>query len=432
MRYLPSPLRQGWELGMPDDSANPSHIPYGLREGSVVHISELNEEHKGRRCGCYCPVCGSPLLAKSINGKYTAHFAHEHNSSDCALAAETGIHLKAKEIIAEKLSLPLPALMVEEFATVGDEEYGDSCHVVKEQREFVFDEARAEEWRGSYRPDLVVVRGGRELFVEIKVTHEVDEEKREKIMKDGVSCLEVDLSKVDRMADPKAIELAIEEVEHLHWVFHAKKDEVRQRLRERILSNSSFYLEEQRQAKEARRKREMAAKKAREVEEEKEERRRRYREGQERIESEVAALAIECITSMGFIRTPALRKNGEVIVPAEPEVEILDVYMKPEPSENGVYLTLHDKSLYVAFFFGEELHKWRYRKIQRRQGYAIGLSLRYLKQRYVNNKGLSESEVRYHLYGDGQRGGFWIFHPEWKSNRHHSSFSNPFRGRSIW
>lgn len=396
------------------NSGNSSHIPYGLCEGKVFHISELNEKHTGIRCGCYCPVCGSRLLAKSINGKYTAHFAHENNSSDCSRAAETGIHLKAKEIISEKLSLPLPALVIDVFVTIGEEEYSDSCYVVKQQRAFVFDEARLEEWRGSYRPDLVVVKGDRELFVEIKVTHEVDDNKRAKIKKDGISCLEIDLSKVDRMSTPQDIQSAIEVVDNLSWIFHAKKSEVREKLEENMLSNTQFYLEEQRRDREARNKRNQEAKAAQEIEIKKEEKKRRYRENQERIESELTSLTVECIAGIGFVRTPALKKNDKVIV-AEAETEFLELYMEPEPNEHGVYLKLNNKRLYVAFFFGEQLNKWRYRKIQRENVYALGLSLRYLKQRYVSNSGVSENEVKYHLYGKGQRGGFWICNPDWRN-----------------
>ncbi|MFW3616220.1 competence protein CoiA family protein [Billgrantia antri] len=399
---------------MPDNSVNPSHIPYGLREGSVVHISELNEEHKGRRCMCFCPVCASPLLAKSINGKYTAHFAHAHNSSDCALAAETGIHLKAKEIIAKKLSLPLPALVAEVFVTIGEEEYGDSCYVVKEQKGFIFDEARQEEWRGSYRPDLVVVKADRELFVEIKVTHEVDEEKLDKIKKDGVSCLEIDLSKVDRMAAPKDIESAIEEIGNIKWVFHAKKDKILLRLKANILDNSSLYLEEQRKSREDRKERELAARRAQVIAKKKEERKKRYRAGQERIESAIKARVIECIGDMGFIITPALRLDGKVVVPAEQKARFSELFMKPEPLEHGVYLNMNDKCLYIAFFFGEKMHEKRYLKINRRKGYSLGLSLRYLKDMYIQNNDLTEGEVKYHLFGSGQKGGFWIHHPEWK------------------
>ncbi|RUR34782.1 hypothetical protein ELY33_00970 [Vreelandella andesensis] len=255
---------------MKHQSKNSSHIPNGLYEGKIVHISELSEEHTGRRCGCYCPVCGTRMLAKSINGKYTAHFAHEHNISECSLAAETGIHLKAKEIISENLSLLLPTLVVGASVTIGELEYSDSCYVVKQKRNFLFEEARIEEWRGSYRPDLVVMKGGRELLVEIKVTHEVDDEKRAKIKKDRISSLEINLSKIDRMSTPKDIQSAVEVIDNLSWVFHSKTGEAHEELKKNMLANANFYLEEQRQERDDRNKRNREAKAAREIERKKE------------------------------------------------------------------------------------------------------------------------------------------------------------------
>lgn len=52
---------------------------------------------------------------------------------------------------------------------------------------------------GKVRADVVVVTGdGRELLVEIRVTHAVDEEKRDHIRAMGRTCVEIDLSSVPR------------------------------------------------------------------------------------------------------------------------------------------------------------------------------------------------------------------------------------------
>ena len=44
-------------------------LEYGIREGHVVHISELEPEEKGEKCNCTCPVCNGNLVAK-LKGDY--------------------------------------------------------------------------------------------------------------------------------------------------------------------------------------------------------------------------------------------------------------------------------------------------------------------------------------------------------------------------
>jgi hypothetical protein len=40
----------------------PIKLPFGLnRSGVLAHISEVE---KGKKCGCICPACKSPLIAR--------------------------------------------------------------------------------------------------------------------------------------------------------------------------------------------------------------------------------------------------------------------------------------------------------------------------------------------------------------------------------
>lgn len=43
-------------------------LPYGLKDGKLVHISEVD---KGKKCGCVCPACYSPFIARK--GKKIIH-----------------------------------------------------------------------------------------------------------------------------------------------------------------------------------------------------------------------------------------------------------------------------------------------------------------------------------------------------------------------
>src|SRR5690348_9510442 len=68
---------------------------------------------RGKLCGCVCPACQAPLVARQGN-QIAWHFAHE-SLSDCRGAVETAIHRFAKQVILDSRTIRLP----ESFVTVG-------------------------------------------------------------------------------------------------------------------------------------------------------------------------------------------------------------------------------------------------------------------------------------------------------------------------
>ena len=74
--------------------------------GETTHISEAEN---GLKCACICPTCGGALIAKQ--GKVVEHhFAHA-SGDECQHAVETA-HLAAKEILAVRKELVLPAVEI--------------------------------------------------------------------------------------------------------------------------------------------------------------------------------------------------------------------------------------------------------------------------------------------------------------------------------
>src|ERR1700678_3272842 len=79
-------------------------IPYALKAGVIVHISEVD---RGLDCGCVCACCGDDLVArKGVSRQH--HFAHSRNSN-CSGADESLLHRLAKELLSNAKSLALPA-----------------------------------------------------------------------------------------------------------------------------------------------------------------------------------------------------------------------------------------------------------------------------------------------------------------------------------
>jgi hypothetical protein len=78
-------------------------IPYALRAGAIVHVSEVA---RGLDCGCVCALCGDAVIARK-DAHREHHFAH-FRDSDCSGAAESLLHRLAKELLSIAKALALP------------------------------------------------------------------------------------------------------------------------------------------------------------------------------------------------------------------------------------------------------------------------------------------------------------------------------------
>ena len=157
---------------------------YALKNGKAIHISEVES---GLKCGCVCPACGEPLVAKKGN-KNLHHFAHK-SGQNCEHGYETSLHLAAKEILSETKKIVIP----EVFLTFPNSY--KKREKISDPKEISIDEVKLEQRYDDIIPDVVVISGGKELFVEIFVTHKIDDIKLEKLKEKKISTIEVDLSK---------------------------------------------------------------------------------------------------------------------------------------------------------------------------------------------------------------------------------------------
>ncbi|CAM3781104.1 competence protein CoiA family protein [Vreelandella rituensis] len=196
-------------------------IPYGLRDGRAIHISEVPVGKNGLRCECVCPACGHQLLAK-MGPKVSHYFAH-YIDSNCVTAAETGIHLRAKELLQDRKRFRLPEKEVTVRRHHEDSHVSTASFLVKDGTPACFDRVDLEQPEDGFQPDVTGYIGTRKLFIEIRVTHAVDSEKRDRIKAAGASCVEVDLSKLDRFATPSEIETHLDNTLNSTWIFHARE-----------------------------------------------------------------------------------------------------------------------------------------------------------------------------------------------------------------
>lgn len=174
--------------------------------GALVSVDDVP---RGAACGCTCPGCGSRLIA--AQGEILAwHFRHE-SDADCATGYETMAHLLAKEIISTAGLIKVPALIArhqhlqkmvvpEKFARLG--------------------KVTREVWWDGIRPDAMAVADGRQLAIEILVTHRTESEKAEVFRARDTHAIEIDLSAFRHGLQEKPFRDAVLISASRRWLYH--------------------------------------------------------------------------------------------------------------------------------------------------------------------------------------------------------------------
>lgn len=222
--------------GMYSLTGERDHSPFGqggvklawgeLPDGTHVHISAVPAGHG---CGCTCPACGLPLSAHK--GTKLVHHFHHLGGQACSSAGETNAHVWAKQILAERKQIWLPAVIAEA---------GGQRREEHRARLLKFASAELEKRDGSIVPDVkLIYRDSKghehELIVEILVTHACDDEKIEKIKRQGVSAIEIDLGRFRRSKSEEIVACALIGDDPLsraprHWLHNPKRDVASERL----------------------------------------------------------------------------------------------------------------------------------------------------------------------------------------------------------
>ena len=184
-------------------------LTFASKDGELIHISKVQ---KGLKCGCYCPACGEKMVAKKGNQRMH-HFAH-YSSVNCEYGYETSLHMLAKKIISKSKKFVIPAVYINDQVT----------HEKKKvpSKEIKVDEVRLEKRYDEFIPDIVLVSGEKELFVEIYVSHKVTDEKLAKIKKIKTSVIEIDLNQYNREVNFENLSRILLEESYLKkWLYNA-------------------------------------------------------------------------------------------------------------------------------------------------------------------------------------------------------------------
>ena len=179
--------------------------------GKIISIKDVPKSIADRRgFECVCPNCGADLTAHRGDVRVD-HFVHktirasagEVLGCSAGAANETALHRMAKEIFLEEVESGDASIWVPPVEVYREEVGLDVPHHVvvglprsteyKKARELIYTAVVLEENIANFRPDVVIETVNGKCCIEIRVTHPVDEEKKEKARLVGVPMLEIDL-----------------------------------------------------------------------------------------------------------------------------------------------------------------------------------------------------------------------------------------------
>jgi ssDNA-binding Zn-finger/Zn-ribbon topoisomerase 1 len=185
------------------------NLIYALQNNELVHVSEVE---RGLKCNCVCPSCGSSLVARK--GEIMAHHFAHHNTEECSYGYETSLHMAAKDIILKAKKIWLPAVYI-------NFDY-KSKELIKEAIQINVDDVYLEKRMDDIIPDVIVKSGGKELIVEIFVTHAIDEIKLNKLISKDISTLEIDLSKKEKAISSSDLEeILLTDSKEKQWKYNS-------------------------------------------------------------------------------------------------------------------------------------------------------------------------------------------------------------------
>lgn len=224
-----------------------SEIIYGVRgiDGKTICIDEVPYDKPGLLCDCTCAYCGRNLQACSLNGKVSPYFRHHTEKRDGShyrskficnpnIANETALHKMAKQIISEEKRICVPEKYISLFE-VGIKNLPNNIvsnikdYRLHDEMEVVAESVDIEKTIGDFTPDVAFNTKRGTILVEIYVTHKVDDEKKFKVIDQGVSMLEIDLSQyVETSISSESLrKILIEEAENKTWIYYYLSDNIK-------------------------------------------------------------------------------------------------------------------------------------------------------------------------------------------------------------
>ena len=167
-------------------------LAWAIQDDQIKHVDEVEN---GIKCDCICPQCGDKLIARNMGRIKSSHFSHTTDTF-CEGAAETALHLAAKDIIISSSEILTPTFdfnpdVLNELSDKRKMDFGEVSN-----RRFRYKESKKETTVRNFRPDIEIIKDHIKIYIEITVTNKTKKSKIVDFQKNGDLFFEIDLEKV--------------------------------------------------------------------------------------------------------------------------------------------------------------------------------------------------------------------------------------------
>ncbi|MGG7177187.1 hypothetical protein ACQPU1_06335 [Clostridium paraputrificum] len=203
---------------------------FGERDNKIIHIDEITPNENGLKCNCICPFCGEKLKASTLGTHNKKYFSHKGNSN-CINNLETAMHKFAKEVIEKEKKIKIPKIMYSKNSK--------EFEIVKEQV-IDFDKIELEKYLSDFdfKSDVIIYKNDIPLVIEVAVTHKVDEEKKNKIIKSNISTIEIyfDKDEIFQLSKEELENKIINDTENKIWIFNRVEESKKKNIDDMLLA----------------------------------------------------------------------------------------------------------------------------------------------------------------------------------------------------
>lgn len=425
-------MRQGsFEHTNPSSSsrrpiAGSLRVPFGLKEGRMWSPKQVAT---GLQCGCVCPACQAPLVAKAADSEHRRpHFAHVAET-DCRAGYETALHKKAKQLLVDHAALLLPTWDGEDDMpnppVLADDEgrWWSGARVEFPSRQVRLQNVRLEEAQGDYTPDVIAADDQAELLIEIRVSHAVDLLKRRRIQAEGKRLVEIDLSALapDVLHDEdRLIHAVLYEPSNRYWLScpeatEAWRDAYRN-LKTWVAQRNQEIAQERQGREEARLAQQRAIEQAQSQQAEQRANRERFRE-QERARYREALEDLPVLVSVSRIETLLAEyrardeEEAECLIAQIPSEDVRHAvhYCGPNAWIYQVHPSLWQAASYHRFVLGEkegarfnqrDLARWVMQQFGREEVLYTLFRAQYMFRSKVRSAGIRKHRISFWAFTD--------------------------------
>lgn len=228
---------------------------FGERNNNIIHIDDIIPSENGLKCNCVCPNCREKLIAKTLGKKNKKCFSHIGNSN-CVGSLETVMHKFAKEVIEKEKKIKIPKLIYKRYVQIDEdvEDYTFENHQIVAEQLIECDKVVLEQYLSEFdfKPDIVIYKNNIPLIVEVAVTHSIDKEKKKKIIKSGISTIEIYLNKneIFKLSKDELANKIINDVNNKKWIFNRLEKNKKKQIDDELSKTSKIKSKREKSVKE--------------------------------------------------------------------------------------------------------------------------------------------------------------------------------------